>query len=998
MRFRFVAAACLVLAWVCPGQCAEIRFNRDIRPILSDNCFACHGPDLKKVKSGLQLHSRTTALKALGKQKDRYAIVPGQRNASGLWARITATDPDDRMPPQKSNHRLTPVQIELLGKWIEQGAPYEGHWSFQPVVAGDHASIDSFVRARLEQAGFRPSPRADKYTVLRRLTQDLTGLPPTPQEIEAFVTSEDPKGYEQAVDRLLSSPAAAERLALDWLDGARYADTNGYSIDDHREMWIWRDWVIHAFLTNKPFDEFTVEQLAGDLLPDATEQQKVATGFLRNGMNTHEGGTIAEEYRVTYTVDKVDTVATVFMGLTMKCAQCHDHKYDPITQEEYYRFFAFFNASSEPGGGASNANTAPLIEAGSLICGPERIKKDVGRRLAELQRMRASPESAMAALRDEWEKQILATLPPPEAKAPPATVPKFPKDPPAWIWAAENKTSETAEFRIKFQLKAVPEVANIWFTCDNACTVRINGQEVGANEDWTTPKVLPAKGLKVGSNLLEVRATNGKDSPAGLVLSLAMRSADGMLGYVTTSKEWEARTPAGAEGAKWQAAAEIAAYGSGTWGTLDGKPGDDNKAPLHEALAVASLDRTAGQWKTINNAFADKSNPFKIYINQLDLEEKVIRKSAETGRATVMVMNYKPRPTRILIRGAYNQHGKEVSSGGPAILPPLVKPAGGKELTRLELAKWLVDPAHPLTSRVIVNRYWQMLFDTGLVKTAEDFGAQGEYPSHPELLDSLAADFVQKGWNLRRLLKQIVMSETYQQSSAVSPVLLEKDPYNRLLARAPRFRLAAEFVRDGALAAGGLLNRDLGGPSVHPYQPDGLWAEVSHYGYPAGFTSQKYLPGSGRANYRRSMYTAWKRTSPPPNMAIFDAPNRETCTVRRLNTNTPLQALVLQNDPQFLEAARALGRRMASAGSDLKGVELGFNLVLGRKPNKTEETLLTLALARYERSYSARESEARALLSVGEMPPEKSRPVSTQAAWTLVASTVLNMDEAVTRQ
>ena len=987
--------ATLILVGATTASADEIRFNRDIRPILSDNCFGCHGPDANTVKAGLQLHSFETATAPLGKGEDRRALVAGNRGASELWQRVDSDDPDERMPPPDSNHRLSASQIELLGRWIDAGAKYEGHWSFQPIKAERAGSVDQFIRAGLDRAGLKPAPRADKATLLRRLHQDLTGLPPNPDTIEAFLADEGPTAFEREADRLLASQAAAERLTLDWLDGARYGDTNGYSIDDHRDMWLWRDWVIHAFLTNKPFDQFAVEQLAGDLLPDATEQQRVATGFLRNSMNTHEGGTIAEEYRVTYTADKVDTVSTVFMGLTVKCAQCHDHKYDPITQREYYQLFAFFNTSSEPGGGAVNSNTKPMIEAGSLICDAERVKRDVGYRIAELDRLRVTPEPAIARRRDEWEAQTLPALAPAEKRAGVAGLPRSPHGSASWIWAADDRQAQAAEFEFAFELETAPSEAQLFFTCDDACTVRING---GAEFDkktlWMQPKIVQVANLKAGMNRIEVVGTNNGSSPAGLLFSLAIRAADGSVRHVVSNAEWSAKLP----GAARKPAADLGKYGSAPWGKKieEGGSGGADQGALYLALSTPKAQRDAGDWKTINDAYSSASGAFKIYVNQLNLEAKVLRRAAETGRSSVMVMDYKPRDTHVLIRGAYDQRGEKVSPGGPAILPPLAGPEG-KERTRLELARWLVDPAHPLTSRVIVNRYWQMIFGTGLVKTTEDFGAQGGYPSHPELLDWLAADFVRSGWDLRHLLKQIVMSETYAQSSVATPELLERDPYNRLLARSPRFRLAAEFVRDSALSAAGLLNRDLGGPSVHPYQPDGLWAEISHYGYPSGFTSQKYLSGTGRANYRRSMYTAWKRTSPPPAMAIFDAPNRETCTVRRLNTNTPLQALVLQNDPQFLEAARALGAMMAEPGSAAGGIELGFVRVLGRKPSEAESKLLGRALARYKQGYRDRAADATALTSVGESSP--GTPSSPElAAWTLVASTILNMDEAVTRQ
>ena len=993
---KFISIA-LILVSIWPALAAgAVRFDRDVRPVLSDNCFACHGPDANEAKAGLQLHSFAAATAPLGKTDDRRAIVPGDRASSELWKRISSEDPDEKMPPPDSNHRLDAAQIELLGRWIDEGAEYEGHWAFQPVSAPREASIDSLIRARLAEAGLQASPRADRATLLRRLTQDLTGLPPTAEEVAAFSKDGSLEAYEQAVDRLLASPAAAERLAVDWLDGARYADTNGYSIDDHRDMWIWRDWVLHAFLTNKPFDEFAVEQVAGDLLPGATEQQRVATGFLRNSMNTHEGGTIPEEYRVTYNVDKVDTVATVFMGLTMKCSQCHDHKYDPISQREFYQFYAFFNQSSEPGGGATNANTRPLIEAGSLICDSDRVKRDVGFRIAELNRLRITPEPAMAKLRDDWEARTLPTLKPPGGRAKTnAALPRSPHASAAWIWAADDRQASEVTFEHRFDLDADPAAAQLFFTCDDACTVKINGgAPIEKKSLWMQPKIVQVTGLRAGENRIEVVGKNNGASPAGLLFSLAVRAADGSVEHIVSDAGWSAKLA----GAAAKPAAELGKYGVAPWGRRieEGAAGSKGNPELYLALSTPRAKRSEADWKTINDACSAASGAFKIYIHQLNLEEKVLRKSAESGRATVMVMDYKPRDTHVLIRGAYNEPGEKVSPGGPAILPPLVG-REGEAKTRLDLARWLVDPAHPLTSRVIVNRYWQMIFGTGLVKTAEDFGAQGEYPSHPELLDWLAADFVRHGWDLRRLLKQIVMSETYAQSSAATPELLASDPYNRLLARAPRYRLAAEFVRDGALAAAGLLNRDLGGPSVHPYQPDGLWAEISHYGYPAGFTSQKYLAGRGRANYRRSLYSAWKRTSPPPAMAIFDAPNRETCTVRRLSTNTPLQALVLQNDPQFLEAARVLGEVMAGAGSDQGGVELGFVRVLGRAPNDQELRLMTSALGRYRNAYLGRDADAAALTSVGEsVPPSTDR--RELAAWTLVASTLLNMDEAVSRQ
>ena len=993
MNHRFI----IFFALICYSPCyaEKVQFNKSIKPILSNNCFSCHGPDEKVVKGGLQLHLREKAISVLEKSDER-AITPGDREESSLWHRINSTDPDEKMPPPESNHKLTKEEIDLIGKWIDEGAEYQGHWSFEP-LSPQQGSIDEFIRSKLSKVGLNPSPKASREILIRRLSLDLTGLPPSQDAIESFIKDKSSNAYERLVDQLINSKAFAERLAVNWLDAARYADTNGYSIDDHRDMWIWRDWVISSFMENKPYDQFTLEQIAGDLIPKSTTQQKVATGFLRNSMNTHEGGTIGEEYRVTYTADKVDTVSTVFMGLTMKCAQCHDHKYDPISQEEYYKFFAFFNTSSEPGNGAINANTAPLIEAESAICSIERVKRDAADRINELREKRILPEQHLIKLRNEWEKKTLNSLNKKKPNSNNKNSTLRVDDSVKWIWSNKSADSAYANFRRIFNLDKEPKKASVWFTCDNECKVKVNGQNIGSIDDWTKPKLIDIDGLAKGENTIEVEATNVAGSKAGLILSLHVTYSSEETLSIVTNSEWEFQTENNKQ-KKWTRSFEIANYGEGPWGKIDQKNEsgtfDQN---LYSALNTPPLKRDANQWKQINDSFSKVSGAFKIYINQLNLEEKAIRKSADTGKSTVMVMNYKPRKTHILIRGAYDQHGEEVNSGTPSALPP-IKSRDSKNLTRLELAKWLINPDHPLTSRVIVNRYWQMIFGTGLVKTAEDFGSQGEYPSHPALLDRLAKDFVNSGWDLRKLIKRIVMSETYKQDSKLRKDISDKDPYNRLLSRSPRFRLDAEFVRDSALFAGELLDLKIGGPSVYPYQPNGLWADVSHYGYPSGFTSQKYLPGSGKANHRKSMYTVWKRTSPPPSMTIFDAPNRETCVVRRLQTNTPMQALVLQNDPQFLEAATSLGNIMSSKASITESITIGFIKTLGRKPQEMELKILSNSFNRYLKTFEEKPENAVSLLRSGYFQKQETTETKIIAAWTLVASTLLNMDEFVTRQ
>jgi hypothetical protein len=814
-RMVLMPRLCLALFAITPSaataRSAEPIFNRDIRPILSDNCFACHGPDPTHRGGKLRLDLRAEAIVM---HDGTAAIVPGDPDRSEMIRRILSDDPDEVMPPPEAHRAaLSPEQLETLKRWIAAGAPYDSHWSFVPPVkaavpAGAHP-VDHFVNQQLAAQELTPSPAADSETLVRRLFLDLTGLPPSLNDIDAFLADTSPERWERLIAGLMDSPHFAERLALPWLDGARYSDTHGYSIDDHRDMWAWRDWVIHAFNINKPYDQFLLEQIAGDQIPNATPDQIAATGYLRNSMNTHEGGTIEEEYRVNYTADKVDTVATSVLGLTMKCAQCHDHKYDPISQREYFRMFAFFNTSSEPGHGGTNSNTSPIMEYASPVGdgGMEGLKT----RVAELEYHKLHPTEPVIKARAQWEAQ-----------------------------------------------------------------------------------------------------QSPSDGPLALVL----------------------KTPAD--------------------------------------------QRTNEQWQIINAAFLESGDPMvarmKIAISTIDVEIGVLRENIKRGKTTVMVMDYKPelRKTHILIRGAYDQHGEEVSPGVPAVLPPL---EAGEIATRLDLAKWLTRPGHPLTSRVVVNRLWLMIFGRGIVESVGDFGNQGSWPSHPELLDWLAVDFVENGWDLQHTLRTILSSETYRRSAATTPEQLEKDPLNQLLARSPRTRLPAEILRDQALAAGGLINLTVGGPGVHPPQPD-LWSEISHFGYEHPFTAQVFLPSLGTSNYRRSLYTFWKRTSPPPVMAIFDAPTRETCSVIRNATNTPLQALVLMNESQFVEAGAALGRRMIAEGGDAAEGRLihGFRLATGRPPAAPELSLITSALERH-------------LNRLGDEP----------AAYALIGSTLINLDEFINR-
>ncbi len=822
----------------------SLSFNRDIRPILSAKCFACHGPDSQNRDADYRLDTSEGAFADLG----GYAgIVPGDPDESELVLRITNDDVDMRMPPQEQKNPLTEDEIELLTRWIAEGAEFTGHWAFEPVRKPDPPAtsmatanaIDKFIAGQLAEKGLEFSPEASPETLVRRLHLDLTGLPPTLAEVDAFVKNPDAE-FEATIDRLMNRPQFAERLAVDWLDVARFADTNGYSIDDHRDMWAWRDWVIQAFQTNMPYDKFIRQQLAGDLMENPTDEQKIATGFLRNSMNTHEGGTIPEEYRVAAILDKVDTVSTAFMGLTMRCAQCHDHKYDPISQRDFYRFFAFFNTSTEPGQGGVNGNTNPMISVDPILPDEAQFRESLESRIAALQHAKAYPENLLGDVRLQWERETLA---------------------------------------------------------------------------------------------------NAESTGAELALITALQKPD-------QERSGEEQNLVAAE------------FG---------------KANADMGKLVASIDGEIG----------------------------LLRKSLESGKTSVMVMNEgaADRQTPILERGQYDQHGEIVEAGIPAILGELPESA---RPDRLALANSLIDPNHPLTARVTVNRYWQLLFGTGIVKTTEDFGSQGEWPSHPELLDWLAAEFVEAGWDVRALLKLMLMSRTYRQSSDVNEHLLELDPYNRLYARAPRFRLSAEAVRDSELAIAGLLDREVGGPSVYPPQPLGLWKEVSHFGYGGFFSAQHYFADRDEDVYRRSLYMFWKRTSPPPVMTTFDAPSRETCSVRRSLTNTPLQALVLMNAPQFVEASRGLAVRMLRADESTDAqIRHGFRLATARNPSAEEMQILNAAYVRQLAYFSESPERASGYLGSDEAQTNglgAPRNEPQIAAMSSVASLILNLDETITRE
>jgi hypothetical protein len=796
--------ALLACALTAAGAGPKVDFARDIQPILAGHCFACHGFDAKARKARLRLDVRDSALA-------RKAIVPGNPGASKLIERIEASDDSERMPPPEARKPLSDRQKRLLRAWVEQGAGYAQHWAFvapRPVVPPEVKSeprqrnpIDAFVLDRLRREGLRPSPEADRATLLRRLTLDLTGLPPTLAELDAFLADATPDAYEKVVARLLASPRLGERLARSWLDAARYADTNGFNNDEDRTQWPWRDWVVDAFNRNLSYDRFIVEQLAGDLLPGAKLSQKIATAFHRNQVHNTEGGIIAEEYRVEYVADRVHTTATVFLGLSLQCARCHDHKYDPISHRDYYRFFAFFNSAPDRQAGYSSPSAAePFLRIASAL---QRTRLDglERQRLALAGKLQRRETEVAADLR--WEK----TLPPD---------------------------------RRCFLERLDPRYRRL--RADLASTIR-------------------------------------------------------------------------------------------------------RKAEL------------------------EKSLPSLMIAEDLP----------------------SPRPTFVLRRGQYDQPGERVEPGLPGVLPSLPP---GAPANRLGLAKWLVDPGNPLTARVAVNRFWQMIFGTGLVKTVEDFGATGEGPSHPELLDYLAGQFVRDGWDVKALLRRIVTSAAYRQSSRMTPEQRERDPENRLLARGARYRLSAETVRDNALAVAGLLSSHIGGESARPYQPAGLWEDVTVE------RRGRYVQDRGDNLYRRSLYTFWKRTCPPPALMSFDAPNREVCVARRAVTNTPLQALVLLNDPTYVEAARKLAERMlADGGPGTDGpLALGFRRATARLPGSAERGILLKIYQSALERFRAAPQAARKLLGVGDSGRDPTRDDVDLAAWTTVASVILNLDETISRR
>jgi Protein of unknown function (DUF1553)/Protein of unknown function (DUF1549)/Concanavalin A-like lectin/glucanases superfamily/Planctomycete cytochrome C len=1048
-----------------PSVPRVIEFNQDIRPILSDKCFTCHGPDKARRMMNLRFDVEAGAKQDLG--GGQFAIVPGDPAKSLMIQRITATDPARRMPPVSSGRTLTEHEIALIRAWIEQGAKWEKYWAFVPPKRPElpkvndtqwpRSAIDYFVLQRLEQEGLKPSPEADRATLIRRVTLDLTGLPPSPAEMDAFVSDKSPDAYEKVVDRLLQSPRYGERMASPWLDAARYADSNGYLGDRERRMWRWRDWVIDAFNRNMPFDQFTIDQLAGDLLPNATLDQKIATGFNRNHRITNEGGIIPEEYLVEYSVDRVDTTATTFLGLTLGCARCHDHKYDPFSQKEYYQLFSYFDNIPESGMGVRVGNSPPFIKAPTAEQQAQLKKLNEELKAAQEWLAKLQPESAER----EWEKTVTASKLPDWAPSR-GLIGRYALDGDLANQVSQGKDGKTAATVQAGEAAFVPgrigqamdfdgkrfietakgdqfdQLGDLGYFAkdplaneklDDAFTLAVwiyptsgTGAIVTQAQDNPNPngtglylkdgKVQFYKVVNWVENdgvRVESEAPLELNQWHHLMVSYAgTRVAAGVHIYVD-GVEQKFRTlldelngdkagilpfrigAGGGAGNRFHGRIdEVRVYGrvlSAEEAAILADP-----RPISEIGAMALDQRSPADKEKILAYFVENAASAEIReAGQRIIQDQARLEEFYEDIPTVMVMEEmaKPREAHVLLRGAYDQPGEKVSPGIPEILPPM--PAGYPN-NRLGLARWLVDGSNPLTARVVVNRFWQMLFGTGLVKTVENFGSQGEPPSHPELLDWLSTEFVRTGWDMKGILRTMVTSATYRQSSKISPELLEKDPENRLLARGPRFRLPAEMIRDQALAFAGLLVNKIGGPPVKPYQPAGLWLEVSK--------GEEYKQDYGDELYRRSLYTFRRRAVPQPMLANFDAPSRESCVVRQTLTNTPLQALDLMNDVTFVEAARVFAARVMREGGKTpeERIAFAFRLATARSP-RPEESRVLLALYKQELvAYQKDPDTARKALNHGEHPVDQRLEQVELAAYTSITRLILNLDETITKE
>lgn len=984
----------------------SIDFARDILPVLSDTCFQCHGPDPKEGRKGKLRLDMEADVK---RPRDGYRIVtPGDASASALIDRITHKDPEELMPPPDLGRPLTSKQIATLRKWIDEGAQWGKHWAFErieqpPLADKTRHPIDQLVEARIQSENVALNERASPATLIRRLSLDLTGLPPTPAQLQAFLADTKPGAWERLVDRTLASPAYGERMAWDWLEAARYADTNGYQGDNERTMWPWRDWVVRAFNENQPYDQFTIWQLAGDLLPDPTDEQILATGFNRNHAINGEGGRIAEENRIDYVFDMTETMGTIWLGLTLNCCRCHDHKFDPLLQRDYYQFNAFFNQTPVNGGGG-NAQTPPVLAYGSM----EQRKsveaaRGVVKQAAEKMKQR---ETELKKTQAAWEdktrtttvEQIWNVLKPTSAKATAQTLEiledervyasgenpakdeylvtyqipagdvraikldaiRHPKMTHGGLARSDSGNFVLTDLQFKLKDEPVLEIASAKATYEQGDLKVEKAFDQSPDSGWAVWAGKPID--RDHAAVFQLKSPLQVTEKAELEVSLKFNSPHPQhnLGHfrISTSK-----TPnAGLEEA-----------------------GD----ALQLALAIPADKRNDQQKKILREALLAADPEWTQLKQQLTKAEETV-KGADKNLPKVMVMKDmdKPRATHMLTRGLYNQPGEEVRANVPSSLPAL---PDAENANRLALARWLVSREHPLTARVTVNRLWQMLFGIGLVKTSEDFGVQGEYPVQRELLDWLSVEFIESGWDVKKLLRTIVTSEAYQRSSVIaSPAVFERDPQNRLLARGPRFRMPSWMMRDQALAASGLLNPTFGGSPVNSYQPKDIWSEAT-------FGKKRYQVASGEALYRRSLYTYWRRIVGPT--MFFDVAKRQVCEVKPLRTNTPMHALTTLNDVTYVEAARAMAESLLREQPDdaarfrAAGVRL-----LGREPSAAERAIWQRSLTRAMDAFQADPESARKLLANGASKRDESLSAETHAAWTTLCLNLLNLDETVTKE
>ncbi len=1007
-----------------PAESGKLTFNHDIEPILADNCYFCHGTDKNQRKAGLRLDSFEEATRV--RKGGKRPIVPGKSSESELIKRLLSSDPDEAMPPKDSHRQVTREQIETLKKWIDQGAQYEPHWSFIPPKRPElpvvkqtdwvRNPIDAFVLARLEKEGLHPSPQARKEKLIRRVTLDLTGLPPTPEEVDAFVADYSSDAYEKLVDRLLASPKYGERMVAEWLDAARYADTNGYQGDPTRTNWPWRDWVIKAMNANMPFNQFVTEQLAGDLLPNATPSQRLATAFNRNHTFNGEGGRIPEETRVENVMDRTETFGSVFLGLTIGCTRCHDHKYDPLTQKEYYELYAYFNNCSETGKFdyvAGTGNVRPVM----AYTTPEQDKH-----LAELvAATKAADAKLQAALpqidaeQQAWEKQIASAGPiywtlaiPDSATAKSgATLTKLTDG--SLLASGALTTTDTYEITLKTDAlgltglrldvlgdQSLPKGGPGRATNGNFVLTGIEGEVVSAlDPKKTTP-------LKFRAGTASADFSQPNENVSGAI------DADPKTGWAVMgapkknlSAQFGFASPVGFPGGsiiKLRLKQEYAGPNPG------GQTGQHQigrfrvsltanpmiPPDVAKALAVAPDKRDEKQKEQIRDYYRSAVSTTYKPLDDARAAAKKAEIDYDNGFVKVMIMDdARPREAHVLYRGGYDKPtGDVLEPGVPAVLnklsPDLPK-------NRLGLAKWLTSAQNPLLARVTVNRYWQMFFGIGLVKTVEDFGIQGEKPSHPELLDWLAVQFRDSGWDVKAIQRLIVTSATYRQSSKVSPELVERDPQNRLLARGPRYRLSSFAIRDQALAMSGLLVDKMYGAPVKPYQPPGVWEEMS-------LDQIHYTQDHGDALYRRSLYTFWRRTVSPTE--FFDVPQRQVCSVRQVRTDTPLHALTLLNDTTYVEASRVLAEKLLAdkTKTDDQRLERLYRLATSRDILPAEQQVLDAALVRLRKQYSSDKASATKLISVGERQHNAQLDPTELATWTTVVSTVMNLDETITQE